>query len=97
MAFDMQTCSVRPLYWLVGPFLAIGLVAFAVLGHGGPGFFFLSLVGACLFTVEAPLVQAFLLHTEAFKDCHGTACAVALLVTLMTLCFPVFLGLFNFY
>jgi hypothetical protein len=93
----MKTRTTRSLYWLTGPLVAIALVTFSVLGRGGPGFFFLSLVGACLFMFETPLVQAFLLNTEKCKDCHGAACAAALLVTLMTLCFPVFLGLFNFY
>ena len=93
----MKTPTIRSLYWLAGPFLAIALVAFAVLGRGGPGFLLLSLVGACLFMFETPLVQAVLLNTEKYKDRHGAVCAAALLVTLMTLCFPIFLGLFNFY
>jgi hypothetical protein len=95
--FGMQTPTIRRLYCLAGPLFAIALVAFSVLGHGGPGFFFLSLAGACLFMFVTPLVQAFLLNTEKCKDRHGAACAAALLVTLMALCFPIFLGLFNFH
>jgi hypothetical protein len=93
----MSPQTTRGLYWLAGPLVAIALVTFSVLGHGGPGFFFLSLVGACLFMFVTPLIQFFLLNTKKCKDRHGAACAAALLVTLMTLCFPVFMGLFNFH
>jgi hypothetical protein len=87
----------RSLLWLPGPALAVALVAFAILGHGGPGFFFLSLVGGAAFMLGAPVLQLVLLSTPAYKGRYGAACRTALLIVLAGLFVPVFLGVFNFW
>jgi hypothetical protein len=87
----------RSLMWLPGPLLAVALVAFAVIGHGGPGFFLLSLVGGVAFMLVAPLIQLALLATPNFKGRYRAACRTALLIVVAGLCIPIFLGVFNFW
>lgn len=93
----MSGPAVRAFYWLVGPLLAVALVAVAILGHGGPGFFFMSLVGGCLFTFGTPLTQAILLKTEKYRGRDVAALGLALLIVLVVLSVPVVAGVFNFY
>ncbi len=87
----------RRLLWLVGPCLAIALVAFAVLGRGGPGFFLFSLVGGCVLLVGVPLAQwAFMSSREyTSRPVAATRTAVLLVFGLVTLL--MLFGPFNFW
>jgi hypothetical protein len=87
----------RTALWLAGPMLAIALVAFAVIGHGGPGFFFLSVAAGAALMLGAPILQFALLRTAKYKGRQGAACAVALVLIVAGMSIPVFLGVFNFF
>jgi hypothetical protein len=63
---------------LVGPLLAVSMVALAFLSNSGPGFLFFSLAAVGGFAVCAPLLQVALRQTRRFANRPGAACAVAL-------------------
>jgi len=93
----MSHSTIRSLFWLPGPLLAVSLVAFAVIGRGGPGFFLMSLYGGVLFMFGAPLLQFILLRTERLHARYSMVCGIALLVMLGILLIPAFIGVFNFW
>jgi hypothetical protein len=93
----MTPQTVRSLFWLPGPALAIALVAFAVVGRGGPGFFLLAVVGGLAFMLATPLLQLALLATPHFQGRYGAACGTALVAVLAMLCIPIVGGVFNFW
>ena len=69
----------RSLLWLPGPLLAVAVVTYTATGHGGPGFFFLSLFAGIGFMVVAPLLQLVLLATPAFRGRYSAVCGTALI------------------
>ncbi|SFU31929.1 hypothetical protein SAMN05216350_101295 [Polaromonas sp. YR568] len=93
----MSRSTTRLLSWLSGPLLAVSLVAFAVIGGGGPGFFLMSLYGGVLFMFGAPLLQFILFRTARLHARYAMACGVALLIMLGVLMIPAFMGVFSFW
>ena len=93
----MQPATIRSLYWLPGPLLAMALVAFAVVGRGGPGFFFLAIAGGALLMFGAPLAQFTLLRTKRFGGRYAAACGLALLIVVLVLAVPILAGAFSFF
>jgi hypothetical protein len=83
--------------WLLAPSVAVLLVAFAVLGRGGPGFFLLSLVAGATFLIGVPLLQFFLLRQPQFSGRYWFAAATAMFVAVLFLAIPVYLGVFSFW
>ena len=93
----MSPQTLRSLYWLPGPVLAISLVAFAVLGRAGPGFVIFSALAGLALMLAAPLIQLALLATARFRGRYGAACAVAIAAVLLGAAVPLLLGVFSFW
>jgi hypothetical protein len=81
--------------WLLAPVLAVSLVAFAVIGRGGPGFFLLSVVAGLAFFFGVPLLQYLLLRQPQFSGRRWAAVFVSMLVAALFLAVPVVLGAFR--
>jgi hypothetical protein len=86
----------RSLYWLPGPLIAVGLVAFAVVFNVLAGLGFLCMVGAAAFMLVAPLLQFLLLATDIFRGEYAAACGTALGVITFVLLGLIITGMFNF-
>ena len=93
----MSPLTKRSLLWLPGPLLAVLLVGYTTTGHGGPGFFFLSLFAGFGFMVLAPLVQLALLATPRFRGRYGSACVVGLFAVLALMVALAATGHFSFW
>jgi hypothetical protein len=66
--------------WLPGPLFGVSLIALAVIGNSGPGFFFFSIAAAVGFVVLTPLIQFVLYRTPQFRARRRAACIVAIAV-----------------
>ena len=93
----MTPLTTRSLFWLPGPLIAVALVAFAVIGRGGPGFFFLAIAGGVAFMFAMPVLQLVLLTTSKYRGRYRAACVTALFIVFAGLCIPIFGGLFDFW
>ena len=82
--------------WLLGPLVAVMLVGSALLG-GGPGFALSVLVAGLVFLIGVPLLQFFLLREPQFRGRQWVAAGLAMLVAVVFLAVPVFLGTFSFW
>jgi hypothetical protein len=56
------------LCWVAGPFVGALLVAIALIGNSGPGFFLFSIGAAGFFTVLMPAVQCTVRRLRRFED-----------------------------
>ena len=74
----------------------MSLVAFAVIGRGGPGFIFYSLFGALVLMFCVPLLQGVLLATTRFRGRYVLVAKISVAIGGSTVLLPlVFGGLFN--
>jgi hypothetical protein len=85
------------IWWLPGPLIAISLVSFSIIGRGGPGFFFWSLLVGGLFLFVAPLVQVLLLRSIVYEDRPAAACFAAIGIVLGLSILALFSGIFSFW
>jgi len=93
----MTPLTIRSLFWLPGPLIAVALVAFALIGRGGPGFLFLAIAGGVAFMFAMPVLQLVLLTTSKYRGRYRAACVTALFIVFAGLCIPIFGGVFNFW
>ena len=84
-------------WWLPGPLIGISLVLFSVIVHGGPGFFFWSLLAGGLFCFVVPIVQTLLLRSSLFVGRYAVASATAMGIAMFLSVLALFSGIFNFY
>jgi hypothetical protein len=92
----MSPTTRRSLFWLPGPLVAAGLVAFAVAFNVLAGLAALCIIGAAAFLFLTPLLQLILLSTSKYRGRYGAACGAALGTTAAGLMLLTFTGLFNF-
>lgn len=93
----MKIESQRKLLWVVGPCLAIALVAFAILGRGGPGFFFFAHVGGLVLLVGIPAVQWALQRSREYKSRPVAATRTAVLAVFGVVVLLFMFGPFSFW
>jgi len=83
--------------WLPGPLLAVLLVTYSASGHGGPGFFFLSIIAAALLMLVVPLLQLGLLATPRYRGRYVVVCGLALLIVFSGVVLLAVSGMFSFW
>jgi hypothetical protein len=100
LEFQRQAHIVKPaaqqfFFWLLGPLIAVGFVAFAVGFNVLVGLWFLCILGAAAFLFVMPLIQLLLLNTQHFRGRYGATCGIALGLTTASLLALMFAGIFN--
>jgi len=85
------------LTWLVGPVLAVAMVATVFGVNGGPGLLFLALCGGLGFLFAMPLAQLMLLKTSRYQHRPMAACWIAFLAVLASLVLLSLAGVFSFW
>ncbi|MBS0418651.1 MAG: hypothetical protein JSR66_13140 [Proteobacteria bacterium] len=87
----------RRVSFFVGPLLGVSLIALAATIGVGPGAALLSLLGAFVLIVLAPVLQFALLKTQKYKERPLAVCIVVIFASIAMLFIAALTGLFSFW